>query len=129
MFSWVIFLTGCLLLLASNLYFEINTLTYYRAFFWGVPAVFIVQGALGLAHLQLGVTVSALGSISYSLYLCHMICVYVSAKVAMEWVLPGINSGWVYLVLAITSSLVVAAFSYWFFEKYLDRKLKQIFCV
>ena len=128
-FSWVFFFIGCLLLITSNYYFEIGTLNYYRALLWGVPAIFIVQGALGLAHLQLGRAVSALGSISYSLYLCHMICIYVSAKVAMKWMLPGIDVGWVYIFLAVTSSLIVAAISYWLFEKYLDRKLKSIFCI
>jgi exopolysaccharide production protein ExoZ len=127
--SWVIFLAGCMLLMVANMHVEIAALNYYRAFFWGIPAVFIVQGALGLAHLQLGKAVAALGSISYSLYLCHMICIYVSAKLAMQWVLLGVDAGWLYVLLAVTSSLVIAAISYWFFEMYLDRKLKRIICV
>ncbi len=127
-FSLLVFLVGVGLMVASNVVFDMETLNRHRALLWGVPAALIVYGALRFQDFWGSRLASMLGSISYSLYLCHIMCAYISAKIALDWVLPGVSQGWVYLSLAMVSSLIVSVISYWFFEKYLDQKLRHMFC-
>lgn len=125
-FAACILLSGCVMLLWVNCIFDIDTLTRNRAFFWGVPAVLVVCGALYLSSGFSSTILAFLGSISYSLYLCHMICVYVVATVVSRSGFSGVGAGWVYLLVALLASLLLATASYLFFEKYVDGRLRKL---
>lgn len=121
-----VLIVGVMLLSLSTLHFELPTLTRYRALLWGVPAILIVFGALHAQEFRNLPWVKNLGAISYSLYLCHIPCTYLSMVLVLHWLSPPINPGWIYWMLSLATSLGVATASYLFFEKLCDSQLKRL---
>lgn len=120
-----IFLVGCGLLLGVTYYLDDEVLIPQRAFWWGVPALLIVLGAVNIKNIGNNQLLHAAGTISYSLYLCHMPCAYAGVVLAKYFFAGSPNFlGW-YVVITLILTLLVSIASWRLLEYWPQLALRR----
>ena len=118
-------LLGSTLLVATSS--SISQWWYYRGLIWGIPAAFIVAGAVFCPPLPANFLrrwLESLGNMSYSLYLTHYF-VFVIAARALQPLLdhPGSVQPLAYGALLLSAALFFASATYRLFERPVTRRL------
>jgi exopolysaccharide production protein ExoZ len=107
----------------------LDEIIHWRAFYFGLPAFFLVLGAVSLeAHMRVTASrvLRVLGDASYSLYLSHVLVISavgrVYARFALDKFGPAIGT-----LLCIVVAIFAGYFSYRVVEQPLNDLLKRIF--
>jgi peptidoglycan/LPS O-acetylase OafA/YrhL len=120
-----IFLVGCGLLLGCTYYLDDEALIPQRAFWWGIPALLVVLGAVNIKNIGNNQLLNAAGAISYSLYLCHMPCAYASVVLAKHFFAGSPNFLGGYVAIALTLTLLVSIASWRLLEYWPQLTLRR----
>ncbi len=120
-----VLLVGVMGLLVITFALPVDTLVAQRVIWWGIPAVLIVAGALHAGLATGWRTLHAAGEVSYSLYLCHMPCAYVSAVIVRHYFENSSIFLSAYLVIAIGLTVVTAVVSWWLLERMPQQLLRR----
>jgi len=100
-----------------------------REIAYGVPAIFIVYGAISMEH-TVGFTgprfLRSVGDASYSIYLSHILCLSACIFAWKFFHVHGLLGNLIKLSTMVTLSLAGGFFSYWFIEKPLQRSCGKL---
>jgi exopolysaccharide production protein ExoZ len=116
---------GSLLLVAGLIFVNTEVLIRQRALWWGVPAVLIVAGAIHISLKKYCVTLFRMGTISYSLYLCHIPCAYLSFVITKKYFYFLDTPSLAYLFMAVGLTVLVSVLSWQLFENFPQKVLHK----
>jgi len=91
--DWLCLASGCALLPVSSIFFDPLDFDGLRVFCFGIPAVLILYGAVSLerrSRLQFPQWLQALGDVSYSTYLSHILVITAVGRIWSAVRQPGL---------------------------------------
>jgi len=106
------FIIGWLLLACVTFYQKDEVLIFHRAFWWGIPALLIVLGAVNMQLFCKSKVLSFSGAVSYSLYLCHMPCAYLATLLAKKYFTDSVYFLLAYLIFAMVLTAIFTIISW-----------------
>lgn len=111
-------------LLSASIFIDFETLGYDRFFVWGVPAFFIVLGAVYSKQVK-NPAILFLGDASYSIYLMQMFTIPAFYKISSSYLTD--LDGDVLALLCLMLSIATGCFVYFFLEKKINNAARYIF--
>lgn len=107
-----IFIVGVAILLFVTMALPNETLIALRVLWWGVPATLIVAGVLCTRVIECFVWLRSMGTVSYSIYLSHLPCAYLSFVITKKYFYFLDTPLWAYLFMAIGLTALVSVLSW-----------------
>ena len=113
-----------LLILISSLFPFVKQFNGDRLIIWGIPAFFIVFGAIYAPQLKSKI-LSYIGAASYSIYIVQVITISATYKISNK-IMPNINSD-VLAIFCLLLSVASGCLVYSFVEKPITHLMRRIF--